>query len=67
METDAIKTLSDSDPMPYGKYRGRKMLKVPAKHLHLLWCEGMVDSDPVKGYIIRNMAALQMEHKDGIW
>ena len=65
--------LTDEDKMPWGKYRGTPMLKVPASYYHWLWTnerdpmKNKADVDPVANYIKRNMSALQQEHPDGIW
>lgn len=29
--------LTDTDPMPFGKYKGTPMQDVPASYLHWLW------------------------------
>ncbi len=60
--------LQDNDPMPFGKYKGDPMEKVPASYLHWLWTNGKSkESDPVADYIRRNLSALAQEYKDGIW
>lgn len=67
--------LQDTDKMPFGQYgpqprgNGSLMQDVPAKYLHYLWTNGKKNDKqcPVADYIRRNLAALQMEHKDGIW
>jgi len=44
------------------------MQDVPASYLHWLWTEaGPNDGRPVIDYIRRNLNALKMEHRDGIW
>lgn len=55
--------------MPFGKYRGQPMQDVPASYLHWLWKEGKNDDlqCPVADYIRRNLNALKLEHKDGLW
>lgn len=64
-----MKELSDLDPMPFGKHKGKPMQDVPAHYLHWLWVNGkQSDSQcPVADYIQRNISALQQEHKDGVW
>ena len=64
--------LTDNDPMPFGRYEGRKMERVPASYLH--WCytkikreEASDDALAVFDYIDRNMTSLKAEHPDGIW
>lgn len=66
--------LQDTDLMPFGKYKGVPMQDVPASYLHWLWTqdEGKVKelkikNDRVFNYIHRNLSALRMEHKDGVW
>lgn len=61
--------LKDTDPMPFGKYKGQKMQDVPASYLHWLWCEGKKHEKlcPVADYIRRNKSALEQEYNDGIW
>ena len=62
--------LQDTDPMPFGKYKGTPMQDVPASYLHWLWSNGKkneVKTCDVADYINRNLAALQKEHPDGIW
>lgn len=65
--------LSDTDPMPFGAHAGKPMQDVPASYLHWLWTNGLKD-DPrgedrvaVADYIRRNLNALKMEHRDGVW
>lgn len=58
-------TLDDTDPMPFGKYKGKPMQDVPASYLHWLYCAGA--KDPVKAYIEKNLTALRQEHPDGVW
>lgn len=67
--------LSDTDPMPFGKYKGVAMQDVPASYLHWLWTTNqgrdqravILANDPVLDYIQRNLSALRMEYKDGVW
>lgn len=57
-----IKLLQDGDPMPLGKFKGQRMIDVPASYL--LWYK---DSDPNPGnvldYIIRNEEAILKEYE----
>jgi len=64
-----MKELQDTDPMPWGKYKGTPMQDVPADYLHYLWTNfGMkFKSGEVGDYILRNKEALKQEHPDGIW
>lgn len=62
--------LKDSDPMPFGKYKGVVLADVPASYLHWLWTKGGKEYDkqcPVADYIRRNLDCLASEYKDGIW
>jgi hypothetical protein len=63
-------SLKDSDPMPFGKFKGQPMEDVPTRYLFWLWTPGGLEQDkynPVAGYIRANIAALELERKDGIW
>lgn len=65
----SMKSLSDTDPMPFGKHKGESMQDVPASYLYYLWVNGLkenVQSD-VADYIRRNISALKTEYKNGIW
>lgn len=55
--------------MPFGKHRGLAMQDVPARYLHWLWTNGKKEDQrcPVADYIRRNLDALKLEHRDGIW
>lgn len=61
--------LQDTDPMPFGRYKGQPMSDVPASYLHWLWTNGKKEDVQcrVADYIRRNLNALKLEHKDGIW
>jgi hypothetical protein len=61
--------LTDASHMPFGKYKGERMIDVPARYLHWLWTEcGLCDdSTPVSDYIRRNLASLKLDYPDGIW
>lgn len=64
-----MKTLQDTDPMPFGEHKNRPMQDVPARYFHWLWTNGKREdtSCPVHDYIKRNLQALQDEYPDGIW
>jgi len=65
-----MKTLQDTDPMPFGKHKGECMQDVPASYLHYLWTNGMnkeTKTNNVADYIQRNLSALKIEYKDGLW
>lgn len=57
--------LKDSDPMPYGKYKDRKMEEVPASYLMYLY-ENNRTNHQVKQYILLNWDTIQQEIKQGI-
>ena len=61
--------LQDTDLMPFGKHKGLPMQDVPAFYMHWLWTNGKKDDMrcPVADYIRRNLDALRIEYKDGIW
>jgi hypothetical protein len=68
-----MKTLTDTDPMPFGKYAKTNpptlMQDVPADYFFWLWTNGKEHNRqcPVADYIRRNLCALKTEHPDGIW
>lgn len=64
-----MKTLNDTDPMPFGKHKGEPMSDVPANYLHYLWQNGLKDDhkSQVADYIRRNLSVLKTEYRDGIW
>lgn len=55
--------------MPFGKHKGEPMQDVPASYLHYLWQNGLKDDkqSSVADYIRRNLNALKLEHRDGLW
>jgi uncharacterized protein (DUF3820 family) len=57
--------LTDEDPMPFGKHKGKRMKDVPADYLH--WCYIKDVKGGVAQYIEENLEALQQEYKDGVW
>ena len=64
--------LTDTDPMPFGKYKGERMEDVPARYLHWLWTNGLSSkaerkTSLVAKYIEENLAVLMSEYPDGIW
>jgi len=62
------KPLTDIDPMPFGKHKGKPMQEVPADYLHYLWMNGLNKEDkPVANYIKQSLHALQEENPDLIW
>ena len=61
--------LTDTDKMPFGKYKGEPMQDVPASYFHWLWSFGRDQNKlcPVADYIRRNKDILEKEYPDGIW
>lgn len=57
--------LSDRSLMPFGKYKGVKMVNVPSDYLLWLYDKGLEDGD-VKTYIEENMDVLKKEVKEGV-
>lgn len=60
--------LTDESLMPFGKYKGIPMKKVPAEYLFWYW--GKAENDmrcPVANYIRRNVRVLASEYTNGIW
>ncbi len=53
---------TDNTPMPFGKYRDKAMVNVPAIYLLWLWDNGC-DHEGVKNYIKANYTLLQNEAK----
>jgi uncharacterized protein (DUF3820 family) len=64
--TQMAKALSDTDPMPFGKYKKQPMQDVPVDYLHWLWNNNL-NEGPVKEYIKQNLNALKQENEDLIW
>jgi len=54
-----VKQLMDSDPMPFGKYKGTKMEDVPASYLD--WLDGEGVQGAVADYIRRNRDVIHSE------
>jgi len=52
--------LTDKDPMPYGKYKGQPMGKVPGSYL--IWLSENDKCIPqIKEYVLNNMETLKSE------
>ena len=63
-----MRSLGDSDPMPFGKHKGKPMKSIPVEYLHYLWQQGLSKEDkPVANYIRRCLPALKKENTDLIW
>ena len=52
--------LTDLDPMPFGKFKGKPMQDVPASYLVWLHGEGCKNI-PVANYIFNSWDAIQMD------
>ena len=54
--------MKDKDPMPFGKYKGRRMEDVPAAYLDWLIDQAWIDSWPdVVRYINANLDIIHSE------
>lgn len=54
--------LTDTSPMPFGRYKGKKMQDVPGTYLGWLGEQDWIDKWPlVKAYIIKNKKVLDWE------
>lgn len=54
--------MHDTDPMPFGKYKGRRMQDVPSGYLDWLLGQDWIDEWPaVKAYIDENYESIQRE------
>jgi uncharacterized protein (DUF3820 family) len=68
-----MKPLTDTCPMPFGRYKDEPMQDVPASWLHWFWseCREYLGTDTKQGqvldYIQSNLSALKQEYPDGIW
>lgn len=54
--------LKDTDLMPFGQHKGKKLIDVPAKYLLWLY-ENNKCSTAIKEYIIDNLEVLKKEVK----
>ena len=62
--------MTDKDPMPFGKYKGVPISKVPDDYMFWLWTKGNLEKDttsPVACYIRENISAYEKDYPDGIW
>lgn len=57
-----MRTLSDTDEMPWGKHKGVKMANVPADYLLWLYNNNKCDKS-VRDYIYKNLDDLKSEAK----
>lgn len=55
--------LEDTDPMPFGMHKGKKMIDVPADYLLFIYHEGKI-SPTVKEYVEANLDVLQAQYKN---
>lgn len=58
--------MTDTDIMPFGKHKGKRMEDVPASYLLWLWDNGLWQEKekPLHGYIKDSWSALLMDCKD---
>jgi uncharacterized protein (DUF3820 family) len=54
------KPLTDNDIMPFGKYKGKALINVPAKYLLWLYNDGC-DHPGLRQYLNENLDALNKE------
>jgi uncharacterized protein (DUF3820 family) len=54
--------LTENDPMPFGKYKGERMIDVPASYL--LWYLENGNEGNVMDYCIENKQVLELEVKN---
>jgi hypothetical protein len=65
--------LTDDDLMPFGMYKGKAMINVPASYLHYLYTHDLKNHSPgsnqekVWNYIVANIEVLKTENEDLIW
>ena len=60
-----MKPLTDNDPMPFGKYKGKPMRDVPATYLDWLYDQPWLPKWPrVAAYIDTNMNCVIKELKE---
>ncbi|GAT35602.1 putative quorum-sensing-regulated virulence factor [Terrimicrobium sacchariphilum] len=61
-----MSALTDEDPMPFGKHKGKRMADVPASYF--VWLKEQGCSHPgVSGYIQNSWAAIKSECPDHIF
>ncbi len=54
--------LTDNSPMPFGRYKGKALVNVPASYLLVIYRQGIHPLyNDVKAYIEENMTVLQAE------
>lgn len=58
---------TDTDTMPFGKYKNEQLSDVPAGYFHWLWQQRPISDKYLENYIYNNIDALRKEHPDGIW
>lgn len=59
------RALTDKDPMPFGKHKGKPLEKVPAGYLDWLDGQPWLDAHPgVRDYIAANRSVIDKELKE---
>lgn len=53
--------LTDTDEMPFGKYKGIKMIDVPADYLLFIYNDREIAKGNVRDYILDNLEVLKEE------
>jgi uncharacterized protein (DUF3820 family) len=59
MDTTTVE-ITDATPMPFGKYKGKPMVEIPAKYLLWLY-DNNCDHDGVRKYLNSNLDGLRKE------
>lgn len=58
---NTLKILGDNDPMPFGQYKGRAMVNVPAGYLLYLYDNKYIKDASVNVYVASNYQLLLKE------
>lgn len=56
--------MTDSDLMPWGKYKGNRMIDVPASYLLWLWDNDKAGDSSVYDYIADNLDVLMKQKNE---
>jgi hypothetical protein len=62
-EIDFVPALTDNDLMPFGKYKGKALINIPAPYLIYIYENNMVSHGGVRKYIIANEDVLRKQAK----
>ena len=58
---------NDDTPMPFGKWKGDPLGKVPVGYFHWLWGERPMHDRKLEAYVEKNIPAFKIEDPDLIW